>query len=30
VETESPRSRVVCTLDFDKDGRQAGYFRAQL
>ncbi len=30
METESPRSRVVCTLDFDKDGRQAGYCRAPL
>jgi N-alpha-acetyl-L-2,4-diaminobutyrate deacetylase len=30
VETDSPRSRVVCTLDFDRDGRQAGYCRAPL
>lgn len=30
METESPRSRVVCTLDFDRDGRQAGYCRAPL
>ncbi len=27
---EEPRSRVVCPIDFDRDGRQAGYARAPL
>src|SRR5690606_19618107 len=30
VETASARRRITCNIDFDKDGRQAGYCRAPL
>lgn len=30
METEGERSRISCTIDFDKDGRQVGYCRAPL
>jgi N-alpha-acetyl-L-2,4-diaminobutyrate deacetylase len=28
LESQSAASRITCTIDFDKDGRQAGYCRA--
>lgn len=30
MEIDGGRSRITCTIDFDKDGRQAGYCRAPL